>query len=86
MCIALAYKGLAFEPHYVSLPKMEHHTADYTELNPQRLVPLVIDGGRRYIRERHEIAGVPRHAAKYAAGRLLVWLLVGRQSDPHHRG
>lgn len=47
--IALAYKGLDFEPHYVSLPKMEHHAADYRDLNPQQLLPLVIDGGRRYI-------------------------------------
>lgn len=47
--IALAYKGLDFEPHYVSLPKMEHHAADYRDLNPQKLLPLVIDGGRRYI-------------------------------------
>ena len=49
MRIALAYKGLEFEPRYVSLPKMEHHAADYSDLNPQRLVPLVVDGGRRYI-------------------------------------
>jgi maleylacetoacetate isomerase len=47
--IALAYKGLDFESHYVSLPKMEHHAADYRDLNPQQLLPLVIDGGRRYI-------------------------------------
>ena len=46
--IALAYKGLDYEPHYVSLPKMEHHAAAYQALNPQRLLPLLIDGGRRY--------------------------------------
>jgi maleylacetoacetate isomerase len=47
--IALAYKGLDFESHYVSLPKMEHHAADYSALHPQRLLPLVVDRGRRYI-------------------------------------
>jgi maleylacetoacetate isomerase len=46
--IALAYKGLDYEPHYVSLPKMEHRAAAYQALNPQRLLPLLIDGGRRY--------------------------------------
>jgi maleylacetoacetate isomerase len=47
--IALAYKGLAYEPHYVSLPKMEHRDSAYRALNPQGLVPLLIDGGRAYI-------------------------------------
>jgi maleylacetoacetate isomerase len=46
--IALAYKGLDYEPHYVSLPKMEHHATAYQALNPQQLLPLLIDGGRRY--------------------------------------
>ena len=41
--IALAYKGLPYEPHYVSLPKMEHRDASYRALNPQGLVPLLID-------------------------------------------
>jgi maleylacetoacetate isomerase len=47
--IALAYKKLAYEPHYVSLPKMEHRAASYRELNPQGLVPLLIDGDHPYI-------------------------------------
>lgn len=48
--IALAYKGLAYEPHYVSLPKMEHRDAAYRELNPQGLLPLLIDDdGGSYI-------------------------------------
>jgi maleylacetoacetate isomerase len=47
--IALAYKGLAYEPHYVSLPKMEHRDPAYRALNPQGLVPLLIDGGHAYI-------------------------------------
>jgi len=48
--IALAYKGLAYEPHYVSLPKMEHRDAAYLALNPQGLLPLLIDeDGSSYI-------------------------------------
>jgi maleylacetoacetate isomerase len=47
--IALAYKGLDYEPHYVSLPKMEHRDASYRALNPQGLVPLLVDGDHSYI-------------------------------------
>jgi maleylpyruvate isomerase len=44
MRIALQYKGLAYEPKYVSLVKAEHLSADYAKLNPQGLVPTLIDG------------------------------------------
>lgn len=47
--IALALKGLAYEPHYVNLPKMEHRDPAYLALNPQGLVPLLIDGDRAYV-------------------------------------
>ena len=47
--IALAYKRLDYEPHYVSLPKMEHRDPGYRELNPQGLVPLLVEDGRKYI-------------------------------------
>jgi maleylacetoacetate isomerase len=47
--IALAYKQLPYEAHYISLPKMEHQAEDYRELNPQGLVPLLIDEERTYI-------------------------------------
>jgi maleylacetoacetate isomerase len=47
--IALAYKRLDYQPHYVSLPKMEHRDPGYRELNPQGLVPLLVDGGKSYI-------------------------------------
>lgn len=43
--IALAFKGLGYEPRYVSLPKMEHRTESYMALNPQGLVPALVDGG-----------------------------------------
>lgn len=47
--IALAFKRLDYEPHYVSLPKMEHHAPSYRDINPQRLVPLLVEGGRSLI-------------------------------------
>lgn len=47
--IALAYKQLDYEAHYVSLPKMEHREAFYSALNPQGLVPLLAEDGRNYI-------------------------------------
>ncbi|WP_119460834.1 maleylacetoacetate isomerase [Rhodospirillaceae bacterium SYSU D60014] len=43
--IALAYKGLAYDPRFVSLPKMEHKRDDYLAVNPQGLVPALVDGG-----------------------------------------
>jgi maleylacetoacetate isomerase len=43
--IALNVKGLAFESVARSLVNREHHSAAYTELNPQRLIPaLEVDG------------------------------------------
>lgn len=47
--IALAWKSLAYEPVYTSLPKMEHKAAGFLKLNPQGLVPaLVADDGNVY--------------------------------------
>jgi maleylacetoacetate isomerase len=43
--IALNVKGLPFESVARSLANREHHTAAYTDLNPQRLIPaLEVDG------------------------------------------
>ena len=43
--IALNWKGIAYEPVPVSLPKNEHKLADYLALHPQGLVPALDDGG-----------------------------------------
>jgi maleylacetoacetate isomerase len=43
MRIALALKGLAYEPRYVSLPKGEHKAGEFLKMNPQGLVPALID-------------------------------------------
>jgi maleylacetoacetate isomerase len=44
--IALAYKGLAHDAAYVSLPKKEHHADAFRAVNPQALLPALEDGGR----------------------------------------
>ena len=41
--IALNLKGLEWEPRHVSLPRMEHRAADYMKLNPQGLLPALIE-------------------------------------------
>jgi maleylacetoacetate isomerase/maleylpyruvate isomerase len=46
--IALNLKGIVYEPKFVSLPRGEHRAADYAEVNPQALVPLLVtDDGLR---------------------------------------
>lgn len=44
--IALAYKGLSVDTHYVHLLKEggEQRTAQYQALNPAQLVPVLVDG------------------------------------------
>jgi maleylacetoacetate isomerase len=46
--IALHWKALPYAPEYVSLPKMQHREPGYMALNPQGLVPALVDGGRLY--------------------------------------
>jgi maleylacetoacetate isomerase len=41
--IALGLKGLEWEPHHVSLPRMEHRAPGYMKLNPQGLLPALIE-------------------------------------------
>ena len=43
--IALNYKGLAWEPVAVSLPKAEHAEPKFRGVNPLGLVPALEDGG-----------------------------------------
>lgn len=43
--IALNYKGIAYEPALVNLPKAQNLDAAYRAVNPQGLVPTLEDGG-----------------------------------------
>ena len=47
--IALNFKGIAYEPALVNLAKGEHHEPAYRQVNPQGLVPALVDGGKRLI-------------------------------------
>ncbi len=42
--IALNYKGIAYEPAAVNLPKGEQGEAGFRAVNPQALVPALVDG------------------------------------------
>lgn len=62
--IALAYKGIAHEAAYVSLPKAEHQADAFRAVNAQGLVPALADGGHtliqslaiiEYLDERHPL-------------------------------
>ncbi len=46
--IALSVKGLDWEQHYVSLPRMEHRDPAYLGVNPQGLVPALVEDGRLF--------------------------------------
>jgi maleylacetoacetate isomerase len=41
--IALALKGLEYQAHFVSLPKMQHRAPDYMAVNPQGLLPTLVE-------------------------------------------
>jgi maleylpyruvate isomerase len=71
--IALAIKGLAYESRYTSLPKMAHKDPGYLKVNPQGLVPALVDDAGRvftqslamleYLDEKHpEPALLPKDA------------------------
>ena len=44
--IALNYKGLPYEAAFVNLPKNEHATPEFRDVNPGGLVPALDVGGR----------------------------------------
>jgi maleylacetoacetate isomerase/maleylpyruvate isomerase len=43
--IALALKGLSFEPRFIHLVRGEQRSAEYLALNPEGLVPALVDDG-----------------------------------------
>lgn len=46
--IALNLKGLAVERRFIHLRRGEQRAPGYLEMNPQGLVPTLVDGGRRF--------------------------------------
>ena len=60
--IALNLKGLAYEPSFVHLARGDHRKPEYAAVNPQALVPALIDDGdllsqslaiMEYLEEKH---------------------------------
>jgi maleylacetoacetate isomerase len=60
--IALNLKGLAYEPQPLALARGEHHRPEYQSVNPQGLVPALVDDGQvltqslaiiEYLEEKH---------------------------------
>ncbi|MBI3376109.1 MAG: maleylacetoacetate isomerase [Betaproteobacteria bacterium] len=73
--IALNLKGLDYEPAFVHLAKGEHRKPEYGELNPQGLVPTLIDDARRLTQS---LAIMEYLEEKYPSPPLLPRDLFGR--------
>jgi maleylacetoacetate isomerase len=84
--IALNLKGIAYEPHVVWLPDGQQKSDAYSQINPQNLVPTLIDEGERlsqsmaiieYIDETHpEPALLPKEPLDKARVRSLSQLIA----------
>jgi len=89
--IALNLKGLAYQPAPLALARGEHHEAAYRGVNPQELVPALVDDGHvltqslaiiEYLEEQHPTpALLPRDALGRARVRSLS-LLVACEIHP----
>ena len=84
--IALNLKGLEYEPAFVHLAQGDHRKPDYAALNPQALVPALIDDGQmlsqslaimEYLEEKHPSPPLlPKHLAGRARVRSLAMLIA----------
>jgi maleylacetoacetate isomerase len=89
--IALNLKGLAYDPEFVHLAKGEHRKPEYANVDPQALLPTLVDDGQalsqslaiiEYLEERHpEPPLLPRDALGRARVRSLS-LLVACEIHP----
>jgi len=80
--IALNLKGLPYEPQFVHMPKGEHHSAQYSQINRQELLPTLEDGAVvlnqslaiiEYLEETHPAPPLlPRAPAQRAQVRALT--------------
>jgi maleylacetoacetate isomerase/maleylpyruvate isomerase len=84
--IALNLKGLAYEPVFVHLAKGEHRKPEYAAVDPQALLPALLDDGQvlsqslaimEYLDEKHPHAPLlPRDAPGRARVRSLSLLIA----------
>jgi maleylacetoacetate isomerase len=80
--IALNLKGLAYDDRFIHLQKNDQHSPEYAEINPQKLVPALVDDGHRliqslaiieYLEETHpQPALLPRDPVERARVRALA--------------
>ena len=91
MRIALNLKGIDYDPVYVSLPGSEHHQSGYAAVNPQKLLPALVDGDTvliqslatmEYLEETHpEPPLLPKDPSDRAYVRALA-LMVACEMHP----
>jgi maleylacetoacetate isomerase len=84
--IALNLKGLAYDPVFVHLAKGEHRKPEYAAVDPQALLPTLVDDGHalsqslaiiEYLEEKHpEPPLLPRDAHGRARVRSLALLIA----------
>jgi maleylacetoacetate isomerase/maleylpyruvate isomerase len=84
--IALNLKGLAYDPVFVHLARGEHRKPEYAAVDPQGLVPALVDGGQvlsqslaiiEYLDEKHpEPPLLPKDAPGRARVRSLSLLIA----------
>src|SRR5471032_1392592 len=84
--IALNLKQLTYEPFAISLPKGAHRKEDFGAINPQKLIPALIDEGNllpqslaiiEYLEEKHpEPPLLPQGALERARVRSLAMLVA----------
>jgi maleylacetoacetate isomerase len=84
--IALNLKGLAYEPAFVHLAKGEHRKPEYAAVDPQGLLPALVDDGQvlsqslaimEYLEERHPRPPLlPKDAPGRARVRSLALLIA----------
>jgi maleylacetoacetate isomerase len=89
--IALNLKGLAYDPVFVHLARGEHRKPEYANVDPQALLPTLVDDGQalsqslaiiEYLEERHpEPPLLPKDALGRARVRSLS-LLVACEIHP----
>lgn len=84
--IALNFKGIAYEPVFVNLRSGGQRAPDYLDLNPQGMVPMLVDGDHKltqslaileYLEETHpQPALLPAGAPARARVRSLAQLIA----------
>jgi glutathione S-transferase len=80
--LCLKEKGLAYKSHFLNLRGFEQHNAQYLALNPNGVVPTLVDGGEpivdsmlinEYLDEQYEVGARLRPKNPLDKARMRVW-------------